>query len=109
MKQISLGSTALQVPALVLGCMRMKELDEQQSVRFLNTCMEVGVNYFDHADIYGGPEDPCEVRFAKAFRKTGVSRDQIILQSKLGIVPGKMYDHSRDYILSETDLILREL
>ena len=109
MKTVFLGSTTLQVPALALGCMRMKELDETQSVRLLETCLELGVNYFDHADIYGGPEDPCEVRFAKAFQKTGVSRDRIILQSKLGIVPGKMYDHSRDYILSETDLILRRL
>ena len=42
----------------------------------------------------------------QSFQQVGIQGQD---QSKLGIVPGKMYDHSRDYILSETDLILRRL
>ena len=109
MKHFSLGTTALPVPALVLGCMRMNELDDEQSVQLLEKCLDLGINYFDHADIYGRKEELCEVRFARAFARTGKPRDAIILQSKLGIVPGRMYDQSKDYILSETEVILRRL
>ena len=69
--------------------------------------MSLGINFFDHADIYGGGE--CEKIFGNAFSKLNVSRDKIIIQSKCGIVPGKMYDSSFDYIMKSVDGILKRL
>ena len=66
-----------------------------------------GVNFFDHADIYG--QGACESRFAQAVRMSPSVRERIILQSKCGIVPGKMHDNSREYIISSVDGILKRL
>lgn len=109
MKTFNLGGSNLKVPAVVLGCMRMNELDEKQCTQLLEKCLELGINYFDHADIYGRKQELCEVRFAKTLPMTPSNREKIILQSKLGIIPGIMYDNSKDYILSEVDVILKRL
>lgn len=54
MKQIPLGGSGWKVPAIVVGCMRLGELDTPALGRFIHTALENGANYFDHADIYGG-------------------------------------------------------
>lgn len=69
--------------------------------------MEAGINFFDHADIYGGGR--CEELFGKAFVKTGIKREDVIIQSKCGIVPGIMYDFSKEHILQSVDSILQRL
>lgn len=107
MKTMNLGPTSLQVPVVALGCMRLTNLDEKQAEHYLNTCLELGINFFDHADIYGGGR--CEELFAKALPMTGANREKIILQSKCGIVPGVMFDFSKEHILSSVDGILKRL
>ena len=107
MKTVKFGSTDLNVPAIGLGCMRITELDESAIPAHIGQCLDLGINFFDHADIYGGGE--CERRFAQAIKELAVPRDKIILQSKCGIVPGKMYDFSYDYIIKSVDGILERL
>ena len=107
MKTINLGKTTLQVPKVALGCMRITELNSADVSRYLSQALSLGINFFDHADIYGGGE--CEKIFGNAFSKLNVSRDKIIIQSKCGIVPGKMYDSSFDYIMKSVDGILKRL
>ena len=107
MKTMNLGPTSLQVPAVALGCMRLTNLDEKQAAHYLNTCLELGINFFDHADIYGGGR--CEELFAKALPMNADTREKIILQSKCGIVPGVMFDFSKEHILSSVDGILKRL
>ncbi|MCH5299580.1 MAG: aldo/keto reductase [Ruminococcus sp.] len=107
MKTMKFGSTDLLVPAIVLGCMRITELDESAVPAYIAQCLDLGINFFDHADIYGGGE--CEIRFARAVKRLSVPRDKMILQSKCGIVPGKMYDFSYDYIMKSVDGILERL
>jgi predicted oxidoreductase len=87
--------------------MRINALDESDLIRYIEGCIELGINFFDHADIYGGGQ--CEEIFAKAFAKTGIKREEIILQSKAGIVPGVMYDFSKEYLLNSVDGILKRL
>lgn len=106
MKKISLSKSQLQVPAVAVGCMRIAKMENSQLVKHINFCVENGLNFFDHADIYGGGE--CEKVFSKAFKETGLSREDIILQSKCGIRKG-MYDFSKDYILKSVDGILKRL
>lgn len=107
MKTINLGTSPLQVPIIGLGCMRITELDEKDIPFYLQKCLELGINFFDHADIYGGGE--CEKRFARGFQELSVPREQVILQSKCGIRPGQMYDFSEEYIIHSVDGILKRL
>lgn len=101
-----LGQTGLQVSRIALGCMRMAALSEQEASRVLETSLEEGINFFDHADIYGGGQS--EIRFASAMKELGVKREDIILQSKCGIRKG-YFDFSKDYILQSVDGILERL
>ena len=106
MKQINIGGSGLYGSAVALGCMRMAGLSTDDAARVIETAMDAGVNFFDHADIYGGGKS--EEVFAAALHKAGIARESVVLQSKCGIRPG-YYDFSRDYILSSVDGILRRL
>ncbi len=107
MKQITLGSTSMTVSAVALGCMRLTELNAAEASVYLNSCLERGINFFDHADIYGG--GACEKLFAKALPLTADVRERIFIQSKCSIVPGVMYDCSKEHILRSVDGILQRL
>lgn len=107
MRTIELGKSNMQVPVIASGCMRMNGLDEKQAASFIEKALSLGVNFFEHADIYGKGE--CEKIFSKAIDMKPSIREKIILQSKCGIVPGKMYDLSKEYILKSVDEILKRL
>ena len=62
MRKIKLGLSGLEVPAIAVGCMRINKLNKSEANTFINTAMELGANFFDHADIYGG--GACEEIFA---------------------------------------------
>jgi len=107
MKSIALGKTSLQVPTVAVGCMRMTQLEPAQASTFVQTAFDLGMNFFDHADIYGG-QGKCEEIFAQAVADSNISRDKLILQSKCGIRSGQ-YDFSREHILGSVEDILRRL
>jgi predicted oxidoreductase len=106
MKKILLGNSDLQVPVVGLGCMRMDRLSLKEAEQMVHTCLEQGVNFFDHADIYGGGES--ETRFTQAIHMNDDVREKVILQSKCGIRKG-MFDFSKEHILSSVDGILKRL
>lgn len=106
MRTIKLGSSALDVPVIAVGCMRIKSLDKKEAERFVRTALEQGANFFDHADIYGG--GTCEEIFAEAIGMNGSIRENMILQSKCGIRKG-MFDFSKAHILESVDGILKRL
>ena len=107
MKHMKFGTSNLEIPVIGLGCMRLKELEEWDIQKYIWHCISLGVNFFDHADIYGGGE--CERLFGRALKEIGIPRDQVILQSKCGIVPGIMYDLSYASIIKAVDGILQRL
>ena len=107
MKKMTLGSGSLEVPVIAAGCMRINTLDEDDIEVYINKCMELGMNFFEHADIYGNGK--CESVFAEAFEKTEFRREDVILQSKCGIVPGVMYDFSKEHILKSVENSLKRL
>ncbi len=106
MKTIRLGSSALQVPVVAVGCMRINSLGQAAAERFVQACLEEGANFFDHADVYGGGQ--CEAIFAEALHMTARVREKVILQSKCGIRQGQ-YDFSKEHILEAVDGSLRRL
>lgn len=107
MKRMLLGTSSLEVPVIAAGCMRINTLDGESLESYINKCMELGMNFFEHADIYGGGK--CESLFAEAFAKTEFRREDIILQSKCGIVPGVMYDFSKEHIIKSVESSLKRL
>lgn len=104
-KKIKIGKSDILAPNIAVGCMRIADM--QNLPEYLSFCIENGLNFFDHADIYSSGE--CETQFAKAFKQTGFKREDIILQSKCGIVSGVMYDFSKKHILNAVDGILKRL
>lgn len=107
MKRIPLGKSGILVPSVAVGCRRICDVEEKQAEALLDTALELGCNFFDHADIYG--KGACESRFAQAIHMSLSVREKIILQSKCGIGPGRMYDSSKEHILSSVDGILGRL
>ncbi|WP_199613962.1 aldo/keto reductase [Paenibacillus alkalitolerans] len=106
MRTIKLGSTTLEVPVIAVGCMRINSLDKKEAERFVQTALDQGANFFDHADIYGGGN--CEEIFAEAIQMNDDIREKLILQSKCGISKG-MFDFSKEHILESVDGILKRL
>jgi predicted oxidoreductase len=106
MRYIKLGKSDLQVPAIAVGCMRINELSATDAERLVQTALEGGMNFFDHADIYGG--GTCEELFAEAIHMNSTVREKIILQSKCGIRKGA-FDFSKEHILEAVDGSLKRL
>lgn len=105
MKTYPLGSSDLQVPAVVAGMMRIKESTDAEIRILYDTCRELGVDFFDHADIYGaGSFHGCEQRFGDALALSSAEREQIVLQTKAGIVKdGPYFDFSYEHIVKQVD------
>jgi len=106
MRTMKLGTSTLEVPVVAIGCMRINSLDKAAAERFVQTSLEEGANFFDHADIYGG--GTCEEIFADAVHMNENIREKMILQSKCGIRKG-MFDFSKEHILESVDNILKRL
>lgn len=102
----NIGQTGIQVTRIALGCMRMSDLEGKQAEEVVGTALDLGINFFDHADIYGGGLS--ELRFRDAIKHLNVNRDKMIIQSKCGIREG-YFDFSKEYILSSVDGILERL
>lgn len=89
-----------------MGCMRIPSLSEEGLSKFIHTALEQGINFFDHADIYGKGES--EALFGHFLEKNPSLREAMILQSKCGIRNG-YFDFSKDYIVSCVDNSLKRL
>jgi predicted oxidoreductase len=107
MKTMPLGSSQLTVPVVAVGAMRILSRPEADASRFIQTALDHGANFFDHADIYGGGE--CESYFAEVTGMSPAARGKYILQSKCGIHRGVGFDFSKEHILASVDGILKRL
>lgn len=103
MEKIQIPRTDLNVSTIALGCMRISSLNDEHLEALVCTALELGINFFDHADIYGGGE--CEKRFGHLLERKPELRRQMIIQSKCDIVTpdhqGPRYDTSKNYIIEQ--------
>ena len=53
MKLLQIGTSNIMASQLALGCMRMAGLSKERAKEVIETSLESGINFFDHADIYG--------------------------------------------------------
>jgi predicted oxidoreductase len=110
MKTFTLPGTQLTVPNVVLGLMRIQEKTDEEVRTLVKTARDAGISFFDHADVYGSALHGCEQRFAEAMQLTSSEREQIVLQTKAGIVrEGPYFDYSYEHIIESVDGSLASL
>ena len=104
MKTINLGGQLSGASAIALGCMRMDSLSLADSQKVLATCQDLGINFFDHADIYGKGQS--ESRFGQAWTGMGLARQNLLIQSKCGLADvwsNYHFDFSKDHIIQAVE------
>lgn len=107
MKYFELPHTDLNVSQIALGCMRISEMQLEEVETLIEKALSLGINFFDHADIYGNGK--CEELFGQALAKHPEWREQMIIQTKCGIVRKQRYDFSKEHILSCVNESLKRL
>lgn len=92
-----------------------KQLATDQMIALMNSCLELNITTFDHADIYG--DYTTEEQFGTAFNKSAISREEIQLITKCGIQFDakarsnrvKHYNYDKDYIVWSAERSLKLL
>jgi predicted oxidoreductase len=87
MKKIYLSDAGPKVSPAIYGFWRWNEYLKEGVTgmeRIVNLCLELGINTFDHADIYGGYQ--CEEMFGEIMQRSAFKREEIVLFSKCGRV-----------------------
>lgn len=106
MKKLRIGTSGLEVSEISLGCMRIGGMEPAAVDELIQTSYDAGIDFYDHADIYGGGK--CEEVFAASINRLGLDRSKLFLQSKCGIRKG-FFDFSKEHILTSVDGILQRL
>ncbi|MXV14886.1 aldo/keto reductase [Hufsiella ginkgonis] len=119
MEKIYLSDSGPKVSPAVYGFYRWNEPMENRAAameRIINLCLELGINTFDHSEIYGGYQ--CEELFGEVISQRSFRREDLVLFTKCGLVvpnPGKPevrvkhYNTSASHILQSVDNSLRKL
>lgn len=110
MKTYLLPGTEITAPNVVLGLMRIAEKSDDEVRELVRTARESGIDFVDHADVYGGSLHACERRFSEAMALTPAERDNYTIQTKCGIVPdGPYFDFSYEHIIESVNGSLEAL
>lgn len=107
MKTFTPAATTLTASNIILGLMRISEMEAEEIRTLVASARDAGINFFDHADVYGG-DHGCERRFGDAVTFSPAERENVIIQSKVGIRQG-FWDFSREHILKTVDESLEAL
>lgn len=124
MSKLPFHQRGLHASSLVYGCMALGGADWSNQTAYtsddvkeahkaVETALSIGINMYDHANIYKSGK--AEQIFGEVLKERKDLRDQIILQSKCGIrfaddkASFTRFDFSKDYILGCVDDILSRL
>jgi predicted oxidoreductase len=114
MKKVYLSDSGPKVSEAIYGFWRWENLENTPAKmeQIINLCLELGINTFDHADIYG--DSTIEEQFGKIIANKTFKREDIVLFSKCGIRKannGKLsyFDNSHNYIVSSVESSLKKL
>lgn len=100
MKTITLPGTDIVAPNVVLGMMRIADKSDDEVRELVRAASDAGIDFLDHADVYGTDLHGCEERFAQAMKLTPSQRDALTIQTKAGIVrEGPYFDFSYEHII----------
>ncbi len=118
MEYTKLGNSGLEVSKICLGCMSFGEpergypswsLPEEQSMEVIKKALEVGVNFFDTANIYSAGSS--EEILGKAIKKYA-KRENVVIATKVRFRTGEGPNReglSRKHIFEEVENSLRRL
>ncbi|WP_041556584.1 aldo/keto reductase [Carnobacterium sp. 17-4] len=106
MKRMFLGKSELMVPNIALGCMSMGKLSPDKASKVINNALDLEIDFFDLADIYGGGK--AEEIFGKVIEMDPSIREKMLIQSKVGIRKGS-YDFSKEHLIESVDGVLKRL
>jgi len=117
MEHVNLGATGIKVSRLCLGCMtygsskwRDWVLDYDASLPFLRRAWELGINFYDTADVYSLGES--ERVLGRAIKELGIPRERVVVATKvfnpMGDDPNQR-GLSRKHIMHSIDDSLRRL
>lgn len=110
MKQFTMPHTDITAPQVVLGLMRIAEKSDEEIRTLVGAARDAGIDFMDHADVYGGQLHECERRFAQALKLSPSERDELTIQTKAGIVPdGPYFDFSYEHIIESVEGSLKAL
>ena len=111
MEYITLGKSDLKVSKICLGCMSFGEktknlpwtLDQEQTDKIIKRALELGINFFDTANIYG--EGTSEIFIGNSFKKYVKNRKDIIVSTKVRWNEGQL---SKEAIMREINCSLKK-
>src|SRR5205823_4576474 len=117
MQYVNLGSTGLKVSRICLGCMtygnkswRQWVLDEAESRPFIRRALELGITFFDTADVYS--QGGSETILGRALKEFGPAREKVVIATKVNGVMGDDPNQrglSRKHIMHAIDASLQRL
>ena len=115
MDYIRLGSSGMRVSRICLGCMSFGSgfewmLPQEPSFQIIRKALDLGINFFDTADVYSAGES--ELILGRALRTFGVKRDDAVVATKVfqAMGPGpNQRGLSRKHILQSIDASLARL
>ena len=119
MNKIYLSDSGPKVSPAIYGFWRWEDTSAAGAAameKIINLCLELGINTFDHADIYGGYQ--CEELFGNVMKQRSFKREDVVLFTKCGVnvphpnrpdVRVKYYDTSSAHILKSVDNSLQKL
>ena len=115
MKKSISSDSGPKVSEAIYGFWRWEDFGAQTTEKIeqvINLCLELGINTFDHADIYGNYS--IEEHFGKIIQQKSFKREDIVLFSKCGVrksTDGKLayFDNSQEYILKSIENSLKNL
>ncbi|MBL0928490.1 MAG: aldo/keto reductase [Phycisphaerales bacterium] len=86
-----LGRTGMSVSVMALGCMGMSDFyglpDDDESIRTFHRAADLGVNFFDTADVYGPHTNEALVGRALASLPGGTAaREKLVIATKFGLI-----------------------
>ena len=105
-KRINVANGALEVSEISLGCMRIADLSPKEAEAHIHSALEVGIDFFDHADIYAGGK--AEEVFGDVLTANPGMRDRLMIQAKCGIRNG-FFDFSKEHIVNSVENSLKRL
>jgi len=115
MKKVSLSDSGPKVSEAIYGFWRWTDEGApttSQIEKTINLCLELGINTFDHADVYGNLT--IEEHFGKIIQSKSFKREDIVLFSKCGVRKSEdgyleYYDTSREHIINSVNGSLKRL